>query len=62
MITNNIKKKKILHRYSNAVIGPALSRSPVFGNGFNDIRNSQSSLFQNSAVDPALVDEQTRFT
>ncbi|XP_045032849.1 coiled-coil domain-containing protein CG32809 isoform X4 [Daphnia magna] len=46
---------------SNAIAGPALSRSPVFGNGFGDIRNSQSSLFQgNNATDPNLVDEQTR--
>ncbi|KAI9563847.1 hypothetical protein GHT06_011314 [Daphnia sinensis] len=45
---------------SNAIVGPALSRSPVFGNGFGDIRNSQSSLFQGNAADPNLVDEQTR--
>ncbi|EFX66222.1 hypothetical protein DAPPUDRAFT_263488 [Daphnia pulex] len=44
----------------NAVIGPALSRSPVFGNGYNDLRNSQSSVFQSGIADPALVDEQTR--
>lgn len=48
--------------HSNAIAGPALSRSPVFGNGFGDIRNSQSSLFQgNNATDPNLVDEQTRW-
>ncbi|XP_057378597.1 coiled-coil domain-containing protein CG32809-like isoform X2 [Daphnia carinata] len=45
---------------SNAIVGPALSRSPVFGNGFGDFRNSQSSLFQGNASDPNLVDEQTR--